>query len=94
MKREGISTLSIRGFPRALRYFTHFLKFLVYACFEKFYFMITLYRSQECDEVVLNFFLKCVSVKSFDLSKYLLTSTYSKKVSSFSFRQCYPIIKE
>ena len=27
---------------------------------------------QKCDEVVLKIVLKCVSVKSFDLSKYLL----------------------
>ena len=36
---------------------------------------------QRCDEVVFKIVLKCVSVKSFDLRKYLLVSTYSKKRS-------------
>ena len=39
---------------------------------------------QRCDEVVLKVGLKSVSVKSFDLSKYLLASTYSKKDRFYS----------
>ena len=40
---------------------------------------------QRCDEVVLKIVLQCVSLKSFDLSKYLLASTYSKKDRFYSY---------
>ena len=43
MKREGVSTLFIHGFPWALRYLLIF-KFLVFVCFvlKNVYFVITL----------------------------------------------------
>ena len=44
MEREGISTLSIRGFPRVLRYLLIFLKNVCVCVFLKIFvcFMITL----------------------------------------------------
>ena len=53
-------------------------------------------RPQGCDGTVLKIVLKCVNVKSFDLSKYLLASTYSKKrlFVLVSFRQRYPTIEK
>ena len=43
MEREGVSTLSIRSFPWALRYLLILKTPFVFVCFEKFVcFMITL----------------------------------------------------
>ena len=85
VEREGINTLSICGFPRALRYLLIF-KLLVCACFEK-----VLLRDdscishQECDEVCLKIILKSVCVNFFCFEQVLKISTYSKKDCSFSF---------
>ena len=63
-----------------------------------FYFVITLVSVLKgVTKFVLKICLKSVSVESFDLSKYLLASTYSeKKIVSIlvSFRQHYPTIEK
>ena len=67
MERECVSTLSIRGFPRALKHFPHF-EITLCVCFEK---KIVLLRDnscfcpQECDEVVFENCFKSVCVKRF-----------------------------
>ena len=82
---EGVSTLSICGFPRALRYLL-ILKLLVCACFKEF----CLLRDnpcigpQECDEVVFEICFESVGVKFVCLSKYLGT-IYLLEKSLFVF---------
>ena len=44
MEREGVSTLSIRSFLRALRCLAHVLKYLVLLCVFEKYFEIALVR--------------------------------------------------
>ena len=71
MKREGVSTLSICGFPRALRYLLVLKTAFVFVCFEKFCWLYddSFISPQGCDKA----FLKVLSVKKFGLSKYLRT---------------------
>ena len=54
--REGISTLSLHGFPWALRCLLIILKLLVCLCFEKFFVLLRYnpgFCLQECYEVFL-----------------------------------------
>ena len=76
MEREGIITLSIRGFPRALRYLLIFENCLCLCVLEDFclFYGNSCISPQECDKAFLKIaFEKCVSVKNPDLSKYLRT---------------------
>ena len=58
MEREGVNTLSISGFPRALRYLLILKIVFVFVCFEK---ICLLYDNscispQECDKAFLKRF--------------------------------------
>ena len=101
MEREGVSTLYIRSYLRALRYLLIFQIACVCFAFEifLFYFVLTLVSVlKSVTKLFLKtLFEKSVSVEKFVMSKYLLASTYSEKniVSILvSFRQCYPTIEK
>ena len=55
MESEGISTLSIRGFPRALRYLLILKIVCVFVCFESFCLLYgnSCINPQECDKAFL-----------------------------------------
>ena len=110
MEREGISTLSICGFPRALRGLLIFEN-CFRVCVKKFLFGNALvWRFSLClilvsvlknvnKANVLKLFLKSsflCKCKSFEQTSNNYLLYYSKRVILFlfSFRQCYPTISE
>ena len=89
MKKEGVSTLSIRGFPRALRYLLIFLKIVfVFVCFERFCLLYdnSCIGPQECDKAFLKISLKVCKCKKLGLSKYLRVNLPTLKKSV-----CFPL---
>ena len=88
MEREGVSTLSIRGFSRALKNFAHF-EIALCVCFEK---KIGLpsdnscFFPQECDKVVFENGFESVCVEKFDFEQ-VPTSFYllEKRIFLFLF---------
>ena len=58
MEREGVSTLSIRGFPRALRYLLILKTVCVFVYFESFCLLYDNFciSPQECDKAFLKRF--------------------------------------